>query len=55
MRFETLCGHKFEKKRAKNGVFVSNFHIGNCVQKTGKNRLEMNISYTGLDIFWRQN
>ena len=45
IRFETLCGDKFEKKRAKNGVFVSKFYFGKCVQNTWKNRFEMNAFF----------
>ena len=28
MRFETLCGDKFEKKRAKNGDLLKYFQFG---------------------------
>ena len=34
---------KSKKKRAKNCVFVSNFHFGKYVQNTGQNNLEMNV------------
>ena len=45
MRFEIPFGDKFEKKRAKNFVFVNNFHLGRCVEKTCKNRPKMKAFY----------
>ena len=37
MRFETLDGENLIKKRAKNGIFVSNFLFGKRLQNQCKN------------------
>ena len=37
MRFETLYGDNFKKKRAKNGIFASNFLFGKHLQNKCKN------------------
>ena len=42
-----------KKKQGKNGFFVSNFHFGNCVQNTDKNRLEMNAFCMRFKTFFR--
>ena len=38
------------KKRAKNCVFVSNFHFGKCVQNTSQNNLEINAFCMRFEI-----
>ena len=45
MHFASVLRHfvetSFEKKRAKNSVFESNFHFGKCVENTSKNNFKM--------------